>query len=216
MKTRKNISVLQLTLTTLFVVCLLVSNIITGKQVQLPFGIVMTGAVIIFPVTYILSDLFSEVYGYKWSRFTCYLAFAMNLLMVTFFTLVIKTPAPDFWTNQEAFVAVLGNTPRILFASLLAFIVGDFVNDRVFKMFKEKHPQDHRGFGLRAILSSICGEITDSAIFLPLAFIGQMPAATLFVMGVTQVAIKISYEIIILPVTRYIVHKVSEHEKTLI
>ena len=77
----KKISKLQLVLTVLFVVCLLVSNIITGKQVQLPFNIVMTGAVFLFPITYILSDLFSEVYGYKWSRFTCYLGFIMNLFI---------------------------------------------------------------------------------------------------------------------------------------
>ena len=212
MKERKNISRLQLILTVLFVVCLLVSNIITGKQVLLPFGITMTGAVFIFPITYILSDLFSEVYGYKWSRFTCYLAFVMNLFMVLVFTAVIKTPAPGYWLNQEAFQAVLGNTPKILFASLLAFMVGDFVNDRVFKKFKEKHPKDHKGFEFRAILSSLCGEIMDSAIFLPIAFIGTMPTQTLLVMGITQVSIKIAYEIIILPVTRLVVQKVSKYE----
>jgi uncharacterized integral membrane protein (TIGR00697 family) len=199
-------------LTVLFVVCLLVSNIIAGKQIQLPFNIVMTGAVFIFPITYILSDLFSEVYGYRWSRFTCYLAFAMNLFMVLVFTAVIETPAPVFWQNQEAFQTVLGNTPKILFASLLAFMVGDFVNDRVFKKFKEKHPDDHKGFEIRAILSSLCGEIMDSAIFLPIAFLGTMPIQTLLVMGVTQVSIKIAYEIIILPITRLAVQKVSKYE----
>ena len=123
MKKLKKVSELQLVLTTLFVTSLLISNIITAKQVLLPFNITMTGAVFIFPVTYILSDLFSEVYGYRWSRITCYLAFAMNLLMVLLFSLVIITPAPDYWTNQEAFQTVLGNTPRVLFASLLAFIL---------------------------------------------------------------------------------------------
>ena len=209
---RKNISKLQLSLTTFFVVSLLISNIITAKQVLLPFGITMTGAVFIFPITYILSDLFSEVYGYKWSRFTCYLAFAMNLFMVLVFTAVIKTPAPDYWMNQGAFETVLGSTPKILFASLLAFVVGDLINDKVFKKFKEKHPNDHKGFELRAILSSFCGEVVDSAIFLPIAFIGTMPASTLLVMGITQVSIKIAYEIIILPVTKMIVKKVSKYE----
>lgn len=212
---KKNISNLQLTLTTLFVVSLLISNVITAKQVLLPFGITMTGAVFIFPITYILSDLFSEVYGYKWSRRTCYLAFAMNLFMVLVFTAVIKTPAPDYWQNQEAFATVLGSTPRILFASLLAFLVGDLVNDKVFKRFKDKHPNDHKGFSFRAILSSFCGEVADSMIFLPIAFIGQMPLATLGVMAVTQVSIKIAYEIIILPVTRLIVKKVSAYERAL-
>lgn len=209
----KKISILQLVLTTLFVVSLLVSNVITSKQVLLPFDIVMTGAVIIFPVTYILSDLFSEVYGYKWSRFTCYLGFAMNLFMVLIFTLVINTPAPDFWGNQEAFEAVLGNTPRILFASLLAFVLGDLVNDKVFAKFKKKHLENHKGFEFRAILSSLCGELVDSCIFLPLAFIGTMPITTIATMIIAQVSIKTFYEILILPITRLIVNKVSKYEE---
>lgn len=209
---KKNITNLQLILTTLFVVSLLVSNIITSKQVLLPFGITMTGAVFIFPITYVLSDLFSEVYGYKWSRFTCYLAFVMNLFMVVVFSLVIVTPAPDYWTNQEAFQTVLGNTPRILFASLLAFLIGDLVNDRVFKVFKDKHPHDHKGFGFRAILSSFCGELVDSLIFLPLAFLGEMPVETLITMTICQVLIKTGYEVLILPVTKFVVNKVSKYE----
>lgn len=212
MKKRK-ISVLQLVLTVLFVVSLLVSNVITSKQVLLPFDIVMTGAVIIFPITYILSDLFSEVYGYKWSRFTCFLGFAMNLFMVLIFTLVIKTPAPEFWTNQEAFETVLGNTPRILFASLLAFVIGDLVNDKVFAKLKKNYPDSHKGFGFRAILSSVCGELVDSVIFLPLAFIGTMSIETILIMIFVQVSIKTLYELLILPITRILVKKVSNYEK---
>ena len=209
-----NISFLQLCLTLLFVVSLLVSNVITSKQVQLPFGIVMTGAVFIFPVTYILSDLFSEVYGYRWSRRITYLAFAANLFMVIVFSFVIISPAPSFWNHQEAFQTVLGSTPRILFASLSAFMVGDFVNDRVFKRMKQNHPTTHRGFGFRAILSSLAGELVDSIIFLPIAFLGQMPLETLGVMLVMQVLIKTGYEIIILPITYYIVRRVSHYERS--
>lgn len=212
MKKKRKISELQLVLTVLFVVSLLISNIITAKQVLLPFGIVMTGAVFIFPITYILSDLFSEVYGYRWSRITCYLAFAMNLFMVLIFSAVIATPAPDYWLNQEAFQTVLGNTPRVLVASLLAFVLGDFVNDRVFRKMKEKYPNSIKGFGWRAILSSVCGELVDSLVFLPIAFIGQMPLKTLAVMTVMQVLIKTGYEVIILPITRLVVKKTSAYE----
>lgn len=210
---KKPISELQLYLTVLFVASYMIANVITAKQVLLPFGITMTGAVLIFPITYVLSDLFSEVYGYRWSRITCYLAFAGNLLMVLIFSLVIITPAPDYWTDQEAFQTVLGNTPRILAASLTAFVIGDFVNDRVFKKMKEKHPEDHKGFGARAILSSFCGEIVDSLIFLPLAFLGTMPIMTLIYMTILQVFIKTGYEVVILPLTRLVVKKVSAHEK---
>ncbi len=213
MKKTRNISFLQLILTLLFVVSLLISNVIASKQVLLPFDIVMTGAVFVFPITYILSDLFSEVYGYRWSRLTCYMGFAANLFMVMVFSLIIITPAPSFWTNQEAFQTVLGNTPRILFASLLAFMIGDLINDRVFKRMKEKHPTDHKGFGWRAIISSFVGEVVDSLIFLPIAFLGQMPINNLVVMLIAQVLIKTGYEIVILPITYKVVHIVSKYEK---
>lgn len=212
MKRKRNISELQLYLTLLFVVSLLISNIITAKQVLLPFGIVMTGAVFVFPITYILSDLFSEVYGYRWSRITCYLGFAANLFMVLIFSAVIATPAPDYWLNQEAFQTVLGSTPRVLVASLLAFVLGDFVNDRVFRRMKQKYPNSIKGFGWRAILSSVCGELVDSLVFLPIAFIGQMPLKTLAIMTVMQVLIKTGYEIVILPITKIVVKKVLHYE----
>lgn len=209
---KKPISMLQMILTLLAVVCLLISNIITAKQVLLPFGITMTGAVIIFPITYILSDLFSEVYGYKWSRLVCYLSFLANLLMVAVFSLVIITPSPDYWTNQDAFMTVLGSTPRVLIASFLAFIVGGLVDDLVFKKLKDKHPNDMKGFGFRAILSSLFGELVDSLIFLPIAFLGQMPLKTLAIMTILQVVIKTGYEIIILPITRLVVKKTMKYE----
>lgn len=210
---KKPISKLQCWLTVLSVSCLLISNIITSKQMLLPFNITMTCAVIIFPITYILSDVFSEVYGYKWSRITCYMGFAMNLLMVAAFEISIATKAPVYWGNQEAYKTVLGNTPRILAASLAAFVVGDFVNDKVFQKMKEKHENNHEGFGARAILSSVCGELTDSLIFIPAAFIGEMPIETLAIMLVTQVTLKTAYEIIILPVTKLVVKKVIQYEK---
>lgn len=209
---KNNISLLQLTLTVLFVASLMISNVVTAKQVQLPFDIVMTGGVVIFPVTYILSDLFSEIYGYRWSRITCYLAFAMNLFMVIVFAIVIETPAPSYWGDQEAFQTVLGSTPRVLFASMVAFIVGDLVNDRIFKKLKEKHPDSHEGFSFRAIVSSFCGEVVDSAIFLPIVFLGEMPFTVLLIIMATEVTIKTGYEIIILPVTKIIVKKVSGYE----
>lgn len=208
----KNISFVQMVLTLLFVVALLVSNVITSKQVLLPGGIVMTGAVFIFPITYILSDVFSEIYGYRWSRLTCYMGFAANLFMVIVFSLVIITPAPDFWIHQEAFQTVLGNTPRIWVASMIAFIIGDLVNDKVFRRMKQKYPTTHKGFGWRAIISSFAGEVIDSAIFLPLAFIGLMPVSNLITMMIAQVVIKTGYEVVILPVTYRVVKFISKLE----
>ena len=212
---KERISFLQVCLTIVFVTAMLISNVITAKQVLLPGGITMTGAVFIFPITYILSDVFSEVYGYKWSRITCYFAFSMNLFMVIVFSLVIQTPAPSYWTNQEAFATVLGSTPRVMGASLLAYVIGDFVNDRVFRKMKEKHSDELKGFGWRAIISSFFGELCDSLVFLPIAFLGQMPLKTLATMTVCQVLIKTGYEIVILPLTTFVAKKANKYEKEL-
>lgn len=212
---KERISFLQVCLTIVFVTAMLISNVITAKQVLLPGGITMTGAVFIFPITYILSDVFSEVYGYKWSRITCYFAFSMNLFMVIVFSLVIQTPAPSYWTNQEAFATVLGSTPRVMGASLLAYVIGDLVNDRVFRKMKAKHSDELKGFGWRAIISSFFGELCDSLVFLPIAFLGQMPLKTLATMTVCQVLIKTSYEVVILPLTTLVAKKANKYEKEL-
>ena len=210
---KKKYSILQLTLTLVFVLALVICNIITAKQVQLPFNIVTTGGFFIFPITYILSDVFSEVYGYKWSRITCYMGFLANLIAVLIFTLVIHTPSPSYFENAEAFSTVLGNTPRILIASLMAFVLGDFVNDKIFAKLKLKHQTDHKGFSFRAILSSLFGEMTDSLVFYPLCFFGTLPFKTLLIMMCTEVIIKTSYEIVILPVTRIVMKKVAKYEE---
>lgn len=211
-KRKKMVSELQLVLTLLFVVALVVSNIITSKQVLLPFNITMTGAVFIFPITYILSDLVSEVYGYRWSRLTCYFGFAANLFAALVFSAVIQSPAPSYWQNQEAFQTVLGSTPRVLVASLLAFVIGDFVNDQIFARMKRKYPDSIKGFGARAIFSSLMGELVDSLVFLPLAFWGLMPVQTLVIMTLSQVVIKTGYELVILPFTTISVKLVSRYE----
>ena len=210
---KKKYSILQLTLTLVFVLALVICNIITAKQVQLPFNIVTTGGFFIFPITYILSDVFSEVYGYKWSRITCYMGFLANLIAVLIFTLVIHTPSPSYFENAGAFSTVLGNTPRILIASLMAFVLGDFVNDKIFAKLKLKHQTDHKGFSFRAILSSLFGEMTDSLVFYPLCFFGTLPFKTLLIMMCTEVIIKTSYEIVILPVTRIVMKKVAKYEE---
>lgn len=209
----KKTTTLQAILTVIFVSAMLISNIIATKQLQFPFGITMTSAIVIFPITYILSDVFSECYGYKWSRITCYLAFAMNLLMVGIFALTINLPAPAYWQNQEAYQTVLGSTPRVLVSSLLAYVIGDFVNDKIFAKMKEKHLNDSKGFSLRAIVSSIGGNFIDAFIFLPLAFFGEMPLETLAVMCITQVWLKTLYETIMLPLTNLTVNMVSKYER---
>ena len=211
---KKKVSVLQCTLTVIAVVCLLLSNIIVIKQVQLPFGIEVTGGFFIFPITYILSDVFSEVYGYKWSRFTCYLSFALAVFMSIIFAAVVASPSTSYFALQPQLEAVLGNTPRMVFASLTAFAVGDFFNDKVFHIMK-KSRQSHQGFALRAIMSSIAGGLGDTFIFYIIAFIGTPNFIPLFFVTLFELVLKIVYEIIVLPVTKVVMHKVSEYESNL-
>ena len=215
METQKNEkhSSLKLLLTIIFVSCLIVSNIIAGKQIQLPFDLVMPAAVIIFPITYILSDIFSEVYGYRWSRITNYIGLTMNLFAVIVFAIAITIPAPPFYENQEAFKIILGNTPRILFASTLGLWVGDYLNDNVFRVMKKKYQSSHKNYGVRAILSSLVGQIGDSLIFIPIAFYGVMPIDVMIKMVFTQALLKVGYEVLILPVSKRLMLKVSAHER---
>lgn len=205
-------SSLKLLLTIIFVSCLIVSNIIAGKQIQLPFDLVMPAAVIIFPITYILSDVFSEVYGYRWSRITNYIGLIMNLFAVIVFAIAITIPAPPFYENQEAFKIILGNTPRILFASTLGLWAGDYLNDNVFRVMKKKYQSSHKNYGARAILSSLVGQMGDSLIFIPIAFYGVMPVEVMIKMVFTQALLKVGYEIVILPISRRLMLKVSAHE----
>lgn len=204
-------SFLQLTLTVVFTVALLLSNIIVNKQICLPFGQATVGSVILFPLTYVLSDVFSEVYGYRWSRVTCYLAFAMNIVMVLVFELTLAWPYPDSFANQTAFEAVLGSTPRITAASLIAYVIGDLVNDRVFARMKRLH-SDITGFAWRAIASSVVGELSDCLVFLPLAFIGTLPVRTLVGIGMAQVLAKVLIEAVLLPLTTFVARAVSKDE----
>lgn len=210
----KKTSQLQTYLTVFMVCALMISNTIGNKQALLPFGLNMSaGCLLTFPITYILSDVFSEVYGYKWSRRTSYLSFACNVFMVLMFTATIALPFPSFWKGQNAFEVVLGNTPRLLIASLSAFLAGDFVNDRVFRFMKKRHTESHKGFGVRAIVSSFCGQVTDSLVFTPIAFAGSMDFKTLVITMVTQAVVKTVYELVFLPITFIVTKKVSEYEK---
>lgn len=206
------VSRLQLILTLLYCVCMIVSNILAAKQYIFIGGTALNCGTIVFPITYILSDIFSEVYGYKWSRFSWLLATCANLFVVLCSQIAIVMPYPDFWTNQEAFAATLGNAPRTLLASMAAFALGDLVNDKVFRRMKKKSGSTLKGFGARAILSSLVGEMVDSIVFFPLAFYGIVPVETMAITAVALIFMKVGYECVIYPLTRVIVKKILAYE----
>ena len=192
-------------LTGVFTACLIVSNIIAGKTFDffsftLPFG------VIIFPVIYIVNDILAEVYGYQKAKRVILLGFFMNLVAVICYNITIIMPAPAFFTNSEAFSIVLGSTFRLLVASFAAYLAGSLLNAKVMVVLKKKYEDK---LFLRCIASTLVGEGLDAIIFIFIGFLGTMPLEALLLMIVAQALFKTIYEIIIYPLTRYVIGHVK-------
>lgn len=206
---KNNVSVLFLFFSILFCVCLITANVLETKQISLGvFNI--TGGLIVFPVSYIINDCVCEVWGYRKARLLIWLGFAMNFLFVLFGAIADAIPGAPYWHNDEGFHAVFGLAPRIAAASFVAFLVGSFVNAYV--MSRMKINSDGRNFSLRAILSTIFGEGADSLIFFPLALYGVVPTSELPIFILTQVVLKTLYEVVVLPITIYVVKKTKQIE----
>lgn len=193
-----------------FVMCVIVSNILASKMIAVGSW-TLPAAVIIFPISYILNDAISEVYGFAKAKYIIFMGFIMNLLAVVFFTIALYLPYPDFWCNQEAFVAILGNTGRVLCASFIAYIIGSTLNAKVLVAMRDK-AEEGKGLFWRCIFSTMVGESIDASIFITIAFIGTMSGADLVTMIVSQATFKIVYEIIVFPLTNVVIKKIKEVE----
>lgn len=193
----------------LFATCLLISNILATKILLIGSWAAPAG-VLIFPLAYIINDVITEVWGFKKARLIIWTGFAVNILAILFFSLGVAIPGAPFWQNQDAFATVLGNTPRIVLASLSAYLIGSFLN--AFVMSRMKVATKGKGFSIRAILSTLVGESADSIIFITIAFWGIFPIEVLATMVLTQALIKTVYEILILPVTIVVVRFVKRIE----
>lgn len=195
-------------LTTLMCVCLIASNIFETKVFHAGL-ITLTGGFIIFPLSYVINDCLTEVYGYKKARFSIFLAFVMNALFVGFAQIVRILPAEQFWDGQEHFDYIFAADLRITIASMLAFVCGSLINSKVMAAMKLR--QGEKGFGWRAVLSTLLGETSDSLIFFPIAF-WSLGMKNVIVMMVTQILLKTLYEIVILPVTAKFVKHLKKCE----
>ena len=211
MKQNRLVSVSFMIMGILFCVCLVASNLLGTKILQVgPFP--LTAGVIVFPVSYIINDCIAEVWGFRKARLIIWMGFLMNFFVVALGGIASVLPAPPFWQGEEAFTFVFGLAPRIAVASLSAFLVGSFLNAWVMSRMKLRDRE--RRFSLRAILSTLAGESADSLIFFPLAFGGLMPASELAKMMLMQVSAKTLYEIIVLPLTNIIVKYIKRSEQT--
>jgi uncharacterized integral membrane protein (TIGR00697 family) len=205
------LSPLYLFMTVVFTTCLLISNLVAFKIVMLG-AVAVPAGIFLFPLTYIINDCIAEVWGFRKARLMIWLAFGMNFFAVLFYQFAVALPPAPFWSGQAAFSHVLTQTPRIAVASLLAFLVGSFLNAYV--MSKMKRAMNGAKFSLRAIASTIVGESADSAIFISIAFFAILSLHQLIMMIMTQALLKIMYEIIILPVTQRVVIYIKRKENT--
>jgi hypothetical protein len=192
-----------------FVTCLITANIIAVKLVDL-FGLILPAAIFIFPVSYITGDVLTEVYGYRQARKVIWLGFLCNVILVAAIWLAQILPAASFWDGQKAYERILGYTPRLLMASFLAYLVGEFANS--FVLAKLKIATRGRWLWLRTIGSTLVGQGLDSVVFIALAFAGTIPAQALTLAIVTQWLAKSAYEAAATPFTYLVVNFLKRKE----
>jgi uncharacterized integral membrane protein (TIGR00697 family) len=185
----------------LFVTCLIVSNIIAVKLIEIR-GFVLPAAIVIFPVSYIIGDVLTEVYGYALARRVIWLGFLCNLAAVLAISVGGMLPGAEVWQGQEAWNEILGSTPRLLAASFAAYLVGEFVNSYVLARMKVATGGKH--LWTRTIGSTVVGQFTDTLIFMTIAFLGVIPFGVLANAAGTQWASKVAFEVLATPLT-YIV-----------
>ena len=196
-------------LVALFITCLIAANITAVKLIAV-FGLLLPAAIVIFPVSYILGDVLTEVYGYRQARRVIWLGFLCNLVVVAAIWIGQVLPAAEFWDGQAAYERILGLAPRILAASFLAYLVGEFAN--AFVLAKMKIATQGRWLWTRTIGSTLVGQGLDSLIFIVLAFAGTMPLDALMVLVVTQWLVKSAYEAAATPVTYAVVGYLKRSE----
>lgn len=203
---KEKVSVPFMLLGILFNVCLIAANLLETKVIQVG-SITVTAGLLVFPISYIINDCIAEVWGFKKARLIIWSGFAMNFFVVALGLIAVALPAAPFWEGEQHFDFVFGMAPRIVVASLLAFLVGSFLNAYV--MSKMKVASGGRNFSSRAIWSTVVGETADSLIFFPIAFGGLIAWPELLVMMGTQIVLKSLYEVIILPITIRVVKAVK-------
>jgi uncharacterized integral membrane protein (TIGR00697 family) len=206
---REGYSLAFVVVVALFITTLITANITAVKLVGL-FGLVLPAAVVVFPISYICGDVLTEVYGYRVARRVIWLGFLCNLLAVVAIYLGGILPAAPFWEGQVAYETILGYTPRLLAASFLAYLVGEFANAIV--LAKMKVTTNGRWLWSRTIGSTIIGQGLDSLVFIVLAFVGTIPASAMLAAIMTQWLVKSLYEALATPLTYVVVNRLKRSE----
>ncbi len=194
-------------ITAIFVTCLITSNIIVVKPTSFA-GI--PAAIVIFPLSYIIGDILTEVYGYRLARRVIWLGFICNLIAVIAIWLGQLLPPSSAWDGQQAYKSILGYTPQILFASFLAYLVGEFSNS--FVLAKMKIKTKGRWLWTRTIGSTMVAQALDAAVFIPLVYLGRFDLSFIVTATVSQWLAKVAYETLATPFTYAVVNYLKKSE----
>ncbi len=193
----------------IFITSLITANIISVKLIKV-FGMVLPAGIIIFPISYIAGDVLTEVYGYAQARKVIWLGFFCNLILVLAIWAGKVIPPAPFWDGQVAYERILGYAPRLLAASFLAYLVGEFLNAYV--LAKMKIATKGRWLWTRTIGSTVVGQGMDSLVFITLAFLGTIPFKVLALAILTQWIVKSAYEAAATPFTYIAVNSLKRRE----
>jgi uncharacterized integral membrane protein (TIGR00697 family) len=199
------------TFAALFVTCLLTANIMAAKLISVG-GVVLTAGIVVFPVSYIVGDVLTEVWGYGAARRVIWLGFACNALMVAAIWVGGEIPSAPFWKGGAAYTEILGQTPRILMASFVAYLFGEFANSYV--LAKMKIMTRGRWLWTRTIGSTVVAQALDTTVFVALAFGGSVPGGALIGIMAGQWIAKVVYEAAATPLTYAAVAWLKASERT--
>lgn len=192
-----------------FVATLVISNTVATKIIS--FGpLAVAAGIICFPVTYVINDIITEVYGFRRARFAVWIAFLCLALTSLLYTIATMLPPAPFYQDEAAFDRIFGLVPRIALGSLCGFLVGSLINAAVLSRLKVITAG--RYLWVRTIGSTIIGEAADSLIFALIAFLGVFAIGDLLVVGLSGFLLKTAYEIVVTPLTYVVVRRVKEYE----
>lgn len=193
-----------------FICCLVMAQFLSVKIIALgPFT--PPAGIIVYPLSFVICDILTEVYGFNRAKSVIWFGFLMIFFVAVFSTVAANLPPAVFWTDQATYAKFFGLVPRIALAGIVASFTGEMINSYVLHRMKCKHGSNH--FGIRAILSSIAGQGVDSLIFNTLAFAGIMGSSDLLRVMISGYLLKCGYEILVLPLTMFVVRRVSVLEE---
>lgn len=204
-----NVSHRFVVVTAIFVTCLITANIIVVKQINIG-DLILPAAIIIFPLSYIIGDVLTEVYGYRQARRVIWLGFLCNLVAVLAIWIAQILPPASVFEAQSAYERILGSTPRFLLASFVAYLTGEFTNS--FVLSRMKIMTKGRWLWSRTIGSTLVGQGVDTVVVLTIAFAGVLPFSVLGIMIVSHWLVKVVYEAVATPLTYLVVGYLKRKE----